>query len=58
MVAIFNFDGVTLQLKHARRLGNMTKYASENGNWKAISHFKEGLSTLKESTVKNFQAGF
>ena len=34
------------------------KYASENGNSKAINHFKEELSTTKESTVRTFKQAY
>ena len=34
------------------------KYASENGNSKAINHFKEELPTLKESTVRTFKQAY
>lgn len=34
------------------------KYASENGNSKAINHFKGELLTLKESTVRTFKQGY
>ena len=34
------------------------KYASENGNSKAINHFKEDLPTLKESTVRTFKQAY
>ena len=31
------------------------KYASENGNLRAINHFKEQVSNLSESTVRTFK---
>ena len=34
------------------------KYDSENGNSKAINHFKGELQTLKESTVRMFKQGY
>ena len=34
------------------------KYASENGNSKAINHFKEDLPTLKESTARTFKRAY
>lgn len=34
------------------------KYASENGNSKAICHFKKELPALKESTVRTFKQAY
>ena len=34
------------------------KYGSENGNSKAINHFTEELSTIKESTVRTFKQAY
>ena len=34
------------------------KYTSENGNSKAINHFKEELPTLKESTLRTFKQAY
>ena len=34
------------------------KYASENGNSKAICHFKKELPALKESTVGTFKQAY
>ena len=34
------------------------KYASENGNLRAINHFKEQVSNLSESTVRTFKQAY
>ena len=39
----------------AETCAKIGKYASANGNSKAINHFKEELPTLKESTVRTFK---
>ena len=42
----------------AETRGKIGKYASENGNSKAINHFKEELPILKESTVRTFKQAY
>ena len=46
---------VYYSLKDKVRIG---KYAIENGNIKAIGHFKKEFPTLKESIVCNFKKAF
>ena len=43
------------QLYSAETRAKIGKYATENGNSKAMNHFKEELPTLKESTVRTFK---
>ena len=42
----------------AETCAKIGKYASENGNSKAINQFKEELPTLKESTVRTFKRAY
>ena len=42
----------------AETCAKIEKNASENGNSKAINHFKEELPTLKESTVRTFKRAY
>ena len=42
----------------AETCAKIGKYASENGNSKAISHFKEELPTLKKSTVRTSKQAY
>ena len=42
----------------AETCAKIGKYASANGNSKAINHFKEELPTLKESTVRTFERAY
>ena len=42
----------------AETCAKIGKYASANGNSKAINHFKEELPTLKESTVRTFKRAY
>lgn len=42
----------------AETCAKIGKYASDNGNSKAINHFKEELPTLKESTVRTFKQAY
>ena len=42
----------------AEKRAKIGKYASENGNSKAINHFKEELPTLRESTVRTFKQAY
>ena len=42
----------------AETCAKIGKYASANGNSKAIDHFKEELPTLKESTVRTFKRAY
>ena len=42
----------------AETCAKIWKYASANGNSKAINHFKEELPTLKESTVRTFKRAY
>ena len=42
----------------AEKRAKIGRYASENGNSKAINHFKEELPTLRESTVRTFKQAY
>ena len=42
----------------AETCAKIRKYASANGNSKAINHFKEELPTLKEGTVRTFKRAY
>ena len=42
----------------AETCAKIGKYASANGNSKAINHFKEELPTLKESSVRTFKRAY
>ena len=46
------------QLYSAETRAKIGKYASENGNSKAMNHFKEEFPTLKESTVRTFKQAY